>query len=211
MSAHYIIICDHVFTSLEVFLGGRGGQCRWYLQRMFSKDSERRKKGIKGVSFRYILDFFSRVYLEFPCESALWPSDGDLLKQNSASLTRCACQSRLSLFLLPQCRYSNVQNRSVFECLRSVSCGHLHIVKLVGRVWPTHTVSKTHLTCFWCGCSTLYWLFWIITTSCIQPKHCSPQDVCRCFYSMIKKHITYYLQLPYSAWSFSPECGFAFP
>ncbi len=102
MSAHYVIICDHVFTSLEVFFGGRGGQCRWYLQRMFSKDSERRKKGIKGVSFRYILDFFSRVYLEFPCESALWPSDGDLLQiylnRTVLHWTRCACQSRLSLF-----------------------------------------------------------------------------------------------------------------
>ncbi len=42
--AHYVIICDHVFAGLEVFLGGRGRQCYCYLQRMFSKDSERRKK-----------------------------------------------------------------------------------------------------------------------------------------------------------------------
>ncbi len=146
MSAHYVIICDHVFTSLEVFLGGRGGQCRWYLQRMFSKDSERRKKGIKGISFRYILDFFSRVYLEFPCESALWPSDGDLLQ---IYLNRTVLHWQdvhanhdwvyfLFKFLLPRCRYSNVQNRSVFECLRSVSCCHLYIVKLVNCVWVVY-------------------------------------------------------------------------
>ncbi len=42
--AHYVIICDHVFAGLEVFLGGRGRQCYCYLRRMFSKDSERRKK-----------------------------------------------------------------------------------------------------------------------------------------------------------------------
>ncbi len=42
--AHYVIICEHVFACLEVFRGGRGGQCHCYLQRMFSKDSERRKK-----------------------------------------------------------------------------------------------------------------------------------------------------------------------
>ncbi len=39
-----VIICDHVFAGLEVFLGGRGRQCYCYLRRMFSKDSERRKK-----------------------------------------------------------------------------------------------------------------------------------------------------------------------
>ncbi len=38
--AHYVIICEHVFAGLEVFLGGRGGQCHCYLRRMFSKDSE---------------------------------------------------------------------------------------------------------------------------------------------------------------------------
>ncbi len=39
--AHYIIICEHVFAGLEVFLGDRGGQCYCCLQRMFTKDSER--------------------------------------------------------------------------------------------------------------------------------------------------------------------------
>ncbi len=39
--AHYVIICEHVFAGLEVFLGGRGGQCYCCLQHMFSKDSER--------------------------------------------------------------------------------------------------------------------------------------------------------------------------
>ncbi len=38
---HYVIICEHVFAGLEVFLGGRGGQCHCYLRRMFYKDSER--------------------------------------------------------------------------------------------------------------------------------------------------------------------------
>ncbi len=42
--AHYVIICEHLIGSLEVFLGGREEQCHCYLQRMFSKDSERRKK-----------------------------------------------------------------------------------------------------------------------------------------------------------------------
>ncbi len=50
--SHYVIICEHVFSSLEVFLGGRGGQCHFFfffLYCMFSKDSERRKK--KASSF----------------------------------------------------------------------------------------------------------------------------------------------------------------
>ncbi len=43
VSPHYVIICEHVFAGLEVFLSARGGQGHCYSQRMFSKDSERRK------------------------------------------------------------------------------------------------------------------------------------------------------------------------
>ncbi len=32
-----IYICEHVFACLEVFRGGRGGQCHCYLQRMCSE------------------------------------------------------------------------------------------------------------------------------------------------------------------------------
>ncbi len=42
--AHYIIICEHVFAGLEVFLGGRGGQCHCYFQRMFSKGFREEEK-----------------------------------------------------------------------------------------------------------------------------------------------------------------------
>ncbi len=42
--AHYVIICEHVFAGLDIFLGGRVGQCHCYLQRMFSKDSEEEKR-----------------------------------------------------------------------------------------------------------------------------------------------------------------------
>ncbi len=49
--SHYVIICEHVFSSLEVFLGGRGGQCHFFffffvlhVQQGFWEEE---KKGIK--------------------------------------------------------------------------------------------------------------------------------------------------------------------
>lgn len=46
----------------------------------------------------------------------------------------------------------------------------------------THRVTDSPNT-FRGGCSTLYRLFWIITTSCIQPKHCSPQTGSPCLFA----------------------------
>ncbi len=43
--AHYVI-CEHVFAGLEVFLGGRGGQCHCYLQHVQQglREEEKRRQ-----------------------------------------------------------------------------------------------------------------------------------------------------------------------